>query len=103
MVRLVWFALALTCVTIACGQVTNTAVSEEKLEQLLVNYNANLIAYCNRVQQTSWDVATDVGNKQKEKANVSVHIQFSRVKVKCQQRSKLKNEAVSQSKKCLKH
>lgn len=72
MLRLVWLALLLTS-AIASGQETNKKVSEKQLESLLAEYNSNLIAYCKRVQQTSWDVATDVGKKDKENANVSVN------------------------------
>lgn len=71
MLLLVWFGLALVCAS-ASGQVTNKSVSEGQLKALLAEYNANLIPYCNRVQQTQWNVATDVGKKDKEDANVSV-------------------------------
>lgn len=71
MLLMVCFALASTC-AVASGQSTNLGISEERLEGLLAEYNTNSIAYCKRVQQTSWDVATDVGNKKKENANVSV-------------------------------
>lgn len=72
MLLLVWCALAVAG-AITNGQPTNDVVSEPRLESLLAEYNSKLIGFCNAVQKTSWAVATDVGKKEKENANVSVY------------------------------
>lgn len=46
------------------------ALSESEMRAKLAEYNRDAIKLCNRNAKSHWAVATDVGNKEKQKENV---------------------------------
>lgn len=71
MFKLLWWTLPFTVILIfgtTNGQ--DAEISEEAMESLLADYNQKLIDRCRRVTVSSWNVATDVGNKAKEDEKV---------------------------------
>lgn len=71
MFKLLWWTLPFTVILIfgtTNGQ--GAEISEEAMGSILAEYNQILIERCHRVTVSSWNVATDVGNKDKEDEKV---------------------------------
>lgn len=69
MLYLVWWIIAFNVMVISSAQ-TLTQITEQNIQSLLDEYNLKAVDLCRAVKQASWDVATDVGNKEKETKKV---------------------------------
>lgn len=53
----------------AC-RLSDAALTETEMRAKLSQYNAAALKLCNRNVKASWNVVTDIGNKEKEKEEV---------------------------------
>lgn len=80
MFKLLWWTLPFTVIFIF--GITNgqeAEISEEAMDSILAEYNQKLIERCRRVTVSSWNVATDVGNKAKEDEKVRPFFSKSKI------------------------
>lgn len=59
----------ITVLYFACS-LSDAALTEAQMREKLLQYNTDALKLCNRNVKANWNVATDVGNKDKEKEKV---------------------------------
>lgn len=63
-------SIALIAVLYLASSLCDAALTEDQMREKLAQYNKDALNLCNREAKASWNVATDIGNKEKEKEEV---------------------------------
>lgn len=70
MLKLILAILATCSLTNGQEVINGQSISETEIQSLLNDYNSKAAPLCRAAQEASWNVATDVGNKDKETIKV---------------------------------
>lgn len=63
-------SVALIAVLCFACSLSDAALTEAEMRLKLSQYNTDALKLCNREVKASWNVATDIGNKEKEEEEV---------------------------------